>query len=425
MKSTIFALATAPGRAGLAIVRISGGRARLAAERLAGALPSEGRSLRKLRNREGEVLDEALVLVFEQGRSFTGEEVVELHLHGSPAVVAAVLGELSAEPGLRSAEPGEFTRRALENGKLDLVQVEGLSDLINAETEAQRRQGMRVFSGEMGQKVELWRRSLVRAMALIEATIDFADEDVPVDVVPEVRPLLQGVLADMEREIAGSRIAERIREGFEIAIVGAPNVGKSTLLNYLAGREAAITSERAGTTRDVIEVRLVLDGLPVTLLDTAGIRDGGDEIEELGIARGRQRAEAADLRIHLVERDSETVLGVQPGDIVVQTKADITGSGISGLTGQGIEELVSSVAAELSGRAALVGVAMRQRHREAMVRARAGLVAAIELLPEADERGDLIAEEMRNAVSAIDMLVGRVDVEDVLGEIFSSFCIGK
>jgi tRNA modification GTPase len=425
MKSTIFALATAPGRAGLAIVRISGGRARLAAERLAGALPSEGRSLRKLRNREGEVLDEALVLVFEQGRSFTGEEVVELHLHGSPAVVAAVLGELSAEPGLRSAEPGEFTRRALENGKLDLAQVEGLSDLINAETEAQRRQGMRVFSGEMGQKVELWRRSLVRAMALIEATIDFADEDVPVDVVPEVRPLLQGVLADMEREIAGSRIAERIREGFEIAIVGAPNVGKSTLLNYLAGREAAITSERAGTTRDVIEVRLVLDGLPVTLLDTAGIRDGGDEIEELGIARGRQRAEAADLRIHLVERDSETVLGVQPGDIVVQTKADITGSGISGLTGQGIEELVSSVAAELSGRAALVGVAMRQRHREAMVRARAGLVAAIELLPEADERGDLIAEEMRNAVSAIDMLVGRVDVEDVLGEIFSSFCIGK
>jgi tRNA modification GTPase len=425
MRQTIFALATAPGRAGLAIVRISGERARFAAASLAGALPSNGRSLRKLRSREGDILDEALILVFEQGHSFTGEEVVELHLHGSPAVVAAVLGELSRIPDLRSAEPGEFTRRALESGKLDLAQVEGLADLINAETEAQRRQGMRVFSGEMGQRVGQWRSSLVRAMALIEATIDFADEEVPVDVVPEVQPLLQGVLADMEREIAGSRIAERIREGFEVAIVGAPNVGKSTLLNFLAGREAAITSERAGTTRDVIEVRLVLDGLPVTLLDTAGIRDAGDEIEELGIARGRQRADAADLRIHLVEREARPVLDVQPGDIVVQTKADITGEGISGLTGRGIEDLVSRVAAELSQRAALVGVAMRQRHREAMVRALAGLWQAMELLPEADERGDLIAEELRNAVSAIDMLVGRVDVEDVLDEIFSSFCIGK
>ncbi len=392
---------------------------------MAGSLPVTGRTLRKIRSGGGEILDEALILVFPKGQSFTGDEVVELHLHGSAAIVAAVLAELSGRPGLRPAEPGEFTRRALESGRMDLAQVEGLADLINAETEAQRRQAMRVFSGDMGERVEIWRKSLIRSMALIEATIDFADEEVPVDVVPEVRPLVEAVLADMEREIRGSRIAERIREGFEVAIVGAPNVGKSTLLNCLAGRDAAITSERAGTTRDVIEVRLVLDGIPVTLLDTAGLRDGTDEIEQLGIRKGRKRAEAADLRLHLIEAGSLPAMEVQPGDLVVQTKADVTGVGISAVTGQGIEDLVSRVSHELSGRAALVGVAMRERHRLAMQRGVEALREAIDLLPEAERRGDLIAEALRNAVSAVDALVGRVDVEDILDEVFSSFCIGK
>ncbi|NCW70415.1 MAG: tRNA uridine-5-carboxymethylaminomethyl(34) synthesis GTPase MnmE, partial [Marivivens sp.] len=250
---TIYALATASGKAGVAVIRISGVLAFEAGRRLCCDLP-QGRGLRRIVDGQGDLIDEALVLTFDKGRSFTGEEVVELQLHGSPAIIAAVLSELSGYDGLRLAEAGEFTRRALENGRLDLAQVEGLADLIDAETEAQRKQALRVFQGALGDKVIVWREQLVRAAALVEATIDFVDEDVPVDVMPEVTELLRGVQTEMQSEAEGVRIAERIRDGFEVAIVGSPNVGKSTLLNRLAGREAAITSEIAGTTRDVIEV---------------------------------------------------------------------------------------------------------------------------------------------------------------------------
>ncbi len=238
---TIFALATAPGRAGVAVIRISGPSARMAAEALAGPLPLAGRSLRVLRDVDGETVDEALCLTFAPGHSFTGEEVVELQVHGSPAVVTRLLGLLGGIPGLRMAEAGEFTRRAFENGRLDLAQVEGLADLIDAETEVQRRQAIRVFSGALGVKAEAWRERLIRAAALVAATIDFADEEVPVDVAHEVAGLLDTVRMDLEREAAGVGVAERIRDGFEVVILGAPNAGKSTLLNALAGREAAIT----------------------------------------------------------------------------------------------------------------------------------------------------------------------------------------
>ncbi|MCE8471849.1 50S ribosome-binding GTPase, partial [Rhodovulum sulfidophilum] len=224
-----------------------------------------------------------------KGASFTGEDVVEFQCHGSPATVSALLSALGCIDGLRLAEPGEFTRRALENGVLDLAQVEGLGDLLEAETEAQRRQALRVLSGALGAKVDRWREALIRAAALLEATIDFADEDVPVDVTPEVTGLLDEVAASLRSEIDGVSVAERIRDGFEVAIVGPPNAGKSTLLNHLAGREAAITSEHAGTTRDVIEVRMDLDGLPVTFLDTAGLRESADEVETIGIARAVAR----------------------------------------------------------------------------------------------------------------------------------------
>ena len=256
-QDTIFALATAPGKAGVAVVRLSGTRVSEAADLLCGGLPSPRlASLRVLKDGEGRRLDEALVLYFPEKASFTGEAVLELQLHGSVAVVNQVLRVLSNIEGLRLAEPGEFTRRALENGCMDLAQVEGLADLIEAETEAQRQQALRVLSGDLGKIAEVWRNDLIRAAALIEATIDFADEEVPVDVTPEVNALLSETRKTLEREIAGVSVAERIRTGFEVAILGAPNVGKSTLLNALAGREAAITSEIAGTTRDVIEVRM-------------------------------------------------------------------------------------------------------------------------------------------------------------------------
>lgn len=426
---TIFALATARGKAGLAVIRISGPQAVEVAERLAGKLPAEGRSLRRIRDAAGNVLDEALVLVFAGPRSFTGEDVVELHLHGSIAVIAGVLGAIAADGRAQQAEAGEFTRRAFENGRLDLAQVEGLADLIEAETEGQRRQAMRVLSGALGAKAESWRARLVRAAALLEATIDFVDEDVPVDVVPEVRDLLGGVAGELAAEARGARMAERVREGFEIAIVGAPNVGKSTLLNRLAGREAAITSELAGTTRDVIEVRMDLDGLAVTVLDTAGLREAENEIEEIGIERALARAAAADLRVHLVLEGQAPLMAVAPGDLVVRGKADQLDAGgalaVSGRTGEGVDALVAALSAELQERSAGIGVAIRERHRVAMTRAVAYLEAAEAAMAGESMLADLVAEELRSAVRAIDSLVGRVDVEHILDEIFASFCIGK
>jgi tRNA modification GTPase len=426
---TIYALATARGRSGLAVVRISGPVAYAAGQALCDRLPAfRVAGLRRL-SWGGELLDEALVLCFAEGASFTGEPVVELQLHGGPAVVGAVLRALAEQPGLRLAEPGEFTRRALENGVLDLTQVEGLADLIDAETEAQRRQAVRVLSGSVGQRVEGWRRDLIRAGALLEATIDFADEDVPVDVSPEVLALIDGLMADLGREAAGVKAAERIRDGFEVAIVGAPNAGKSTLLNQLAGREAAITSEIAGTTRDVIEVRMEIAGLPVTFLDTAGLRDTDDRLERAGIDRALARAEAADLRLFLT--DDASIQGLEPrgDDLVVLGKADtrssISGLAVSGRTGAGVAALMDRIGEILEVRVASAGALIRERHRVAVTGAIAALAEARAEVVRGDSRVELAAEYLRAAVRALDALVGRVDVDDLLGEIFASFCIGK
>ncbi|MFP4303861.1 MAG: tRNA uridine-5-carboxymethylaminomethyl(34) synthesis GTPase MnmE [Rhodosalinus sp.] len=428
MAETIFALSSAPGKAGVAVLRLSGPRAFAATERCMGALPEPRRLVRRdLRDAGGELIDEAMVVLFPAPRSFTGEDVAEWHLHGSPAVVRAALARLSALDGLQAAGPGDFTRRALENDRLDLTQVEGLGDLLDAETEAQRRQAVRVLSGAMTQKVEQWRGQLLRAAALIEATIDFADEEVPEDVTDEVLQLMADVRESLEAEARGSRVAERIRDGFEVAIVGAPNAGKSTLLNRLAGRDAAITSEVAGTTRDVIEVRMDLAGLPVTLLDTAGLRETKDPVESIGVARARNRAAQADLRVWLKSTEEEgPLVELQAGDIVVRSKVDLYGGeGVSGLTGAGIDALVDQIVDVLSNRAKLVQTATRARHLEAIRRASATLEAAIILVGRGPEAADLAAEEIRAAIRALEALVGRIDVEDVLGEIFASFCVGK
>jgi tRNA modification GTPase len=426
---TIFATATARGKAGLSVIRLSGPRAWAAVEALGAAVPP-GRTLalRRLVDASGEALDDALVVVFEEGASFTGERSAELHLHGSPATVAAVLRSLGGMPDLRMAEPGEFTRRALENGRLDLAQVEGLADLIEAETEAQRRQALRVLEGALGARAESWRGRLIRAAALLEATIDFADEDVPVDVRPEVFALIDGLLPELRAEAVGAAAAERIRDGFEVAIVGAPNAGKSTLLNALAGREAAITSEVAGTTRDVIEVRMDLDGLPVTVLDTAGLRETADAVETIGVARARARAEAADLRVFLLGGEGgELGLSPRPGDIVVQGKSDLgtDGVGVSGKTGAGLGELVRRITQELAPRAARAATATRERHRLAILKAIGAMESARLEVSRGAERAEIAAEELRTAIRALDSLVGRVDVEHLLDDIFASFCIGK
>ncbi len=426
---TIFALSTAPGKSGIAVIRLSGPEVASAARAVCGGLPVPRQaSLRVLRDQDGARLDEAVVLYFPEGASFTGESVLEFQTHGSAAVISALLRHLGALPGLRAADPGEFTRRALSNGRLDLTQVEALADLLDSETEAQRRQAMRVFSGSLGKKCAEWRAALVRALALLEVTIDFADEEVPVDVFPEVRTLLASVKSGLDAEISGFAVAERIRSGFEVAILGAPNAGKSTLLNTLAGREAAITSEHAGTTRDVIEVRMDLGGLPVTLLDTAGLRETADAVESIGIARARDRAAAADLRVFLDDGTQDFDDLRQADDITLRAKADLApeeGEGVSGLTGLGVDRLVARVAETLGARAQGGGMAIRARHESAMRSGSASLDAALLALDGGEAATDIAAEEVHAAVRALDSLVGRIGVETVLGEIFASFCLGK
>lgn len=426
---TIFALSTVPGKAGIAVIRLSGPEVPTTAAAVCGGLPvPRMATFRVLWDSTGARLDEAIVLFFPEGASFTGESVLEFQTHGSPAVISAVLRHLGTLPGLRPADPGEFTRRALANGRLDLPQVEALADLLDSETEAQRRQAMRVFSGRLGQSCAEWRAALIRALALLEVTIDFSDEEVPVDVFPEVREAVTGIRSALEAQVSGFAVAERIRSGFEVAILGAPNVGKSTLLNTLAGREAAITSEYAGTTRDVIEVRMDLAGLPVTLLDTAGLRETGDAVESIGIARARARAMAADLRVFLDDGGQSFGDLWHEGDIILRAKADLdpgAQDGVSGLTGLGVDSLIARITTTLGRRAEGGGMAIRARHESAMRRGADALGAALAALESGEVATDIAAEEIHTAVRALDSLVGRIDVETVLGEIFESFCLGK
>ncbi|KAF0676319.1 tRNA modification GTPase MnmE [Profundibacterium mesophilum KAUST100406-0324] len=385
--------------------------------------------MRSLRGADSDLIDEALVLRFDAEKSFTGEATVELQTHGSVAVIRDVLDILSTIPGFRLAEPGEFTRRALENGNLDLSQVEGLADLIDAETRDQRQQALRVFSGELGRKVAEWRKDLVRASALIELSLDFSEEDIPDDIAEEIAGLLGEVHEALSREIEGTHAAERIRDGFTVAIIGAPNAGKSTLLNRLAGREAAITSEIAGTTRDVIEVRMNIGGLPVMLLDTAGLRETHDEIEALGVQRAVQRATAADLRIFLMsDADEAFPIDALDGDLRLWSKADLNPQrvpGISGFSGTGVADMLAEVESTLRARIVPSTAAVNHRHRTALIRGRDGLDSVLERIKEGESAPEISAELVRAVIIDLESLIGSVDVETLYDEIFSSFCLGK
>lgn len=425
---TIFALASARGKSGVAVVRISGPRAHDVGRAVAGNLPPVRQAaLRMLRNSAEEQLDTALVVCFAEGASFTGEKIVEFMVHGSMATVMAVERTLAEDHGLRLSKPGEFTRRALDNGMMDLTQVEALSDLLEAETESQRKQALRVLDGAIGRVVEAWRTHLVKAAALVESSIDFVEEDVgnfDADILSELTAVADG----LQSELAGQTARERVQVGFEVAIIGPVNAGKSSLLNALSGREAAITSDVAGTTRDVLEVKMDVGGYAVTFLDTAGLRDTAEHVEAIGIARGKARAEQADLRIVLQTQEGSTeFLATSDQDIVVPSKADLTGSkdGISAVTGQGLEWLLEQIRQRLSAKTAPDGVTVRQRHQQAMQKAHVALSEAIDKVASGDYVAELLAADIRNAMSALDSLIGLVDVEDVLGDIFSSFCIGK
>lgn len=429
---TIFAPATGQGRAAVAIVRISGPAAHEVVRALTGQPPPRWRqlSLREIREADGALLDRAMVVAFPEGASYTGEAMAEIHCHGGAAVLSGVLERIAQEPGCRLAEPGEFTQRAFLAGRMDLSEVEGLGDLIAAETTGQHRQALRTAGGAVSRRTERWRALLLRAQALLEVTIDWADEEIPEDVAPEVRTILGDLQREMGLELTRAYPAERLRSGFEVAIVGPPNVGKSSLLNAIAGRDAAIVSEIAGTTRDVLEVRFDLAGLPVAFLDMAGLREAGDAIESIGVDRARRRATTADMRLFLSSADTpkgEAGDLWRAGDLRVWSKADLgPGDGelaISTRDETGIDALLEKIRQELEGRVANAGVFAHARQRMAVENARTHVGQALDMIGVAGV--ELAGEEVRLATNALDRLVGRIGVEDVLGEVFGAFCLGK
>lgn len=437
---TIFAPASGFGRAAICVVRLSGPGTAPALQALAGAVPDPRRmSLRTLRDpASGELLDSALVVFFPGPASFTGEDMAELHVHGGLATRAGVLGALARLPGFRAAEPGELTRRAFLNGRMDLTAVEGLADLINAQTRAQARQALRQLSGGIGARAQAWRERLVATRATIEAAIDFSDEG---DVAPDVAAGLGGELAEiagaMRAALADGRRGERLREGYVVVLAGPPNAGKSTLMNALARRDVAIVSPVAGTTRDAIEISCDLGGLPVMLIDTAGLRETLDAVEAIGVARTRARIAEADLVVWLDPADAPTP--PEPSDaplLHVLAKADLSVGdaparadvALSAATGAGIDTLLDRIEAQArasvgDGSDALV---TRERHRVALERAVEALERARGVLESAaDLPTELAAEDLRLATRALEAIIGRVDVEDVLDALFASFCIGK
>jgi tRNA modification GTPase len=434
---TIFALSSARPPSAIAIVRVSGPEAGTALKQLAGKIPSPRRATRALlRDASGQAIDDAVVLWFPEPASATGEDIAEFHVHGGRAVLASLFASLSAMKNLRAAEPGEFTRRAFENGKLDLTEAEGLDDLIHADTDRQRRQALRQFKGLLGDRARDWRTEIVEASALIEAGIDFSDEgDVPAEMIAPALARIKALHNDIAKVLAAQGKAERLREGLVVAIAGPPNVGKSTLMNLLARREVAIVSPHAGTTRDIIEVQLDLDGYPVTVIDTAGVRESDDPVEQEGVRRARARAAEADLVLWLADGD-ETEVEQSEGSPVwlVRNKIDLGAAGsaksttsefrISAARGDGIGDLIAALvgfAADYFGtnESALI---TRERQRRLLKDTAASLERSLVAIGQGEE---LAAEDLRSAATSLGRLLGRVDVEDILDVIFREFCIGK
>ncbi len=441
MADTIYAVASGSVPSAIAVIRISGQQAAEIAVEMVGALPKERQSTLRtiVHPATGRILDRGIVLWFPGPHSYTGEDYLEFQVHGSRAVLGAISGVLSERSNVRLAEPGEFSMRALLNGKTDLASLEGLADLIQSETEFQRQQSIRVASGYLTNLVEGWRQSLISALAIVEASLDFVDEhDVPKETTSIVFGYVQSLIAQFKAAIADSRRAEIIRDGFMVAIVGPPNVGKSTLLNAIVRRDAAIVTDIPGTTRDAIEVRIALGGHEIRFVDTAGIRETDNLVEAEGIKRTLRALDEADLVLSLTNPrlDSSPIyfsIDLKERIFEVETKADLGASpgkaadfSISALTGNGVSELLDGVLARV--RAATAGdelpLVTRVRHRRQIERALEDL-ESLSNLPSLSNQPELISEFLRSAIFSLDTLLGRVDVEDVLGEVFSRFCIGK
>ncbi|MEX1036016.1 MAG: tRNA uridine-5-carboxymethylaminomethyl(34) synthesis GTPase MnmE [Sneathiella sp.] len=438
---TIYALASGRGRAGVAVVRVSGPAAMTVLEEITRKPLPELRvaSLRNIyRANKKTIIDQSLVIIFSGPDSFTGEDVVELHLHGGPAILAALFEELSAFQGCRPALPGEFTRRAFEHGKMDLTEAEGLGDLVNAETEAQAHQALRQMRGELGRIYEGWRAALISSLAHLEADIDFPDEDLPGGVAAAVAPKISALKDEITAHLSDGHRGEKIRDGLDVVILGRPNVGKSSLLNALARRDAAIVSDEAGTTRDIIEVPMDLAGYPVTIVDTAGLRNSDNMIEREGVRRARARAERADIRLFMTTADSPGVPDefadlLTEGDYRLVNKIDLVAKTpeteavprffpLSVIEGAGLDELLSALEIDVTDRLDLSGAPAltRVRHRLALEECVAALARF-----DGSAEPELAAEDIRLAVRALGRITGRVDVEDVLDVIFGDFCIGK
>jgi tRNA modification GTPase len=438
VNTTIYALSTPPGRSGVAVVRLSGEGAGGMLDALAGLPRAQARraALRTIRAADASMIDRALVLWFPAPASFTGEDCAEFHVHGGPAVIEAILAALD-EAGAVPAEPGEFTRRAFEHDKLDLTEAEGLADLIEAETQGQRKQALAQMSGSLRELYDGWRDDLISVMASIEGEIDFPDEeDVPDALSHVAYAPLSRLIASMQAHLDDGRRGERVRTGFSIALIGAPNAGKSSLLNKLARREAAIVTDIPGTTRDVVEVRVIMAGFPVIISDTAGLREAVDAIEAEGVRRALDRADNADLRIGVVDARSERDLldlqgRLKDDDLLVLNKLDLAPDRnadgayrLSAKSGQGVDALEARIESIVRDRlsAQELPALSRARHRRAVESALASLERCRERLADAPELG---GEDARLAVRALESLTGRVDVEDILDRVFSQFCIGK
>ena len=442
---TIYALSSGPGRSGIAVIRISGLETKNVIKKLTkDNLPNPRvATLRKINKiNQNELIDEAIIIWFPSPQSYTGEDMAEIHVHGSVAVVGAILDQLSTMDDCRLSEPGEFTKIAFQNGKINLLKAESISDLISAETEIQRKQAIKIMSGRSSEKFNSLRKKLLKILSNVEAKIDFPDEDLPEDVIKNIKINSQKIRKEIEKILNDQKVGERIREGFKIAIIGPANAGKSSLLNHLSNREVAIVSEIAGTTRDVIEAHLNLDGYPVVISDTAGIRESQDEIEEKGIRLALKRAEDADLNIIVIEPKSVQFTGflndlVSEKSIIVINKIDLGYKNINQQIEKfnpifisiknetNLDELINRIKDKLKNKFVSSNETLitRERHRQS-------LEACVQNLKNFEEKNsqedfDKAAEDLRLATRHLGMIVGKVDVEEILGSIFSDFCIGK